>query len=209
MTFALAPLNHTRILLRNRLIDDLVVIDLQLPLLVGSLKSVLELTCNPLLAKLLFHSVDDRHDTLDVTIEDIADLQALERDLTIILFWALVRRDDRETSIGHIGNDRGEVLVRGDVGRPRVPRAHVEFCIELCGWQSDFAGHEPPLGSPSRRVAPLQSASALHALRFLSVVHGVALGFIVLLRRNSLVLRRRSQVADGGDEVFYRSNRCL
>ena len=86
MTFSLPPLDLTRVLLRNSLAYHMVVVDLQLPLLVGCMQGVLEVARDPLFAELLLDAVDDSHDPFDVSIENVADLQALKRDLTVV-FW--------------------------------------------------------------------------------------------------------------------------
>ena len=74
VTLTFTTLNLTRVLLRDGLADDVVMVDLQLSLFICSMKGVLEVACDSLLAKLFLDTVDNRHDSLDVTIKNIADL---------------------------------------------------------------------------------------------------------------------------------------
>lgn len=50
------------------------MVDLQLSLLICSMKGVLEVASDSLLAELFLDTVNNRHDSLDVTIENVADL---------------------------------------------------------------------------------------------------------------------------------------
>ena len=104
-TLALAPINYARVLLGDRLVNTMVMVNLQLAFLVCCLKSILELSGYPFLAKLLFDAVDDGHDSLNVSVENVANLEALESYLAIVLLGTLVRRDDRQASFSHIVDD--------------------------------------------------------------------------------------------------------
>lgn len=82
---AFAALYLTVVLLADGLADDLVVVNLQHARLVSSLQRVLKVLGDLFLAELLFHAVDDGHDALDVFVEDVAFLQALERNHALLL----------------------------------------------------------------------------------------------------------------------------
>ena len=101
------------------------MVDLQLSLLICCMKGVLEVASDSLLAELFLNSVDNRHDSLDVAVENIADLQALKRNLAIVFWLAIVGEDNAQALICDIVDDGGEVLVRGDVRGARVARAHI------------------------------------------------------------------------------------
>lgn len=60
------------------------MINLKPALLVGRLQGVLEIVCYALFAELFLHTINDAHDPLDVSVENITDLQALESDLAIV-----------------------------------------------------------------------------------------------------------------------------
>ena len=85
MAATLAPLNLARALFLDSLANQLIVVYLQPSFLICVLQCVLEVACNALLAKFFLNSVDDRHDTLNVPVKDVTNLQALERDLAIFL----------------------------------------------------------------------------------------------------------------------------
>ena len=62
------------------------MIYLQLTLLICIVQRMLEVFSDPILAELLLYSVDNRLNPLNVTIEDVTLLQALESDLTLVNF---------------------------------------------------------------------------------------------------------------------------
>ena len=74
MTLAFATLNLTRVLLRDGLADYVVMVDLQLSLFICCMKGVLEVAGDSFLAELFLDTVNNRHDSLDVAIENVADL---------------------------------------------------------------------------------------------------------------------------------------
>ena len=80
------------------------MVHLKFSLLVSCLEGALELPGNPLFTKLLLNTIDDGHDALDVTVEDIADLQTLECDLAVVLFGTFVRRHHGKATVGNVGN---------------------------------------------------------------------------------------------------------
>ena len=88
------------------------MVDLQLSLLICCMKGVLEVASDSLLAELFLDSVDNRHDSLDVAVENIADLQALKRNLAIVFWLAIVGEHNAQALICDIVDDGGEVLVR-------------------------------------------------------------------------------------------------
>ena len=50
------------------------MVDLQLSLFICCMKGVLEVAGDSFLAELFFDTVNDRHDSLDVAIENVTDL---------------------------------------------------------------------------------------------------------------------------------------
>ena len=100
--------------LAERLADEMIVVDLQLPALVRILQRALEVFCDLLFAELLLNAIDDCHDSLNVAIKDITLLQALESDLTLLrtsFAHAHVLRENGEAFVRDVIHDRGRALV--------------------------------------------------------------------------------------------------
>ena len=95
------------------LANQLIVIDLEHATLISVLQRILEVLGDLFLAKLPFNAIDDGHDALNILIKDVALLQALERDLTLL--WAastiLVAGEDVETFVRYVIHDRRRALI--------------------------------------------------------------------------------------------------
>jgi hypothetical protein len=66
------------------------------------MQSVLKIAGDAFLAELLFDTVNNGHDSLDVAIENVADLQRLERNLTIVFGFSIVWEDNTQALVCNI-----------------------------------------------------------------------------------------------------------
>ena len=100
---------------------ELVVVNLEDSTFVGTFQRALEVFGDHLLTKLLLDTVDDGHDTLDVTIKNVAFLETLECNLALVLAvspFPIFRGHDGEAFLGDVVHDRGRPLVGRHVSRP-------------------------------------------------------------------------------------------
>ena len=96
----MVPLSACRVrvvALLQGLVDRVIVVILKNASLVGIVQGSLEVLRDLLLAELLLHTVDDRHDPLDVPVEHVTLLQALGRygDGGVGRSWVLLCVDGR------------------------------------------------------------------------------------------------------------------
>ena len=159
---AALAIHMTSVRLNHGLTDELIMINLQLTSLVRIIEGTLEVSGNLLLSKLLFNATDNRHDSLDVLVEDVSLLQTLERYLTVLctsfVLFCCIHRQSLVSDIIHNGR---RSLIRRDVSCPRLATLDVEqLRIEVSLSTRDSPRHLALLCRPIGSVVTMQSASA-------------------------------------------------
>ena len=104
------------------------MVNLQHSSLICILKGTLEVFSDLFLTKLLFHAVYNGHNSLYISVKDVALLQALKRDLTLLCAFShapAIFGEDSQALGSDIVHDGGGPLVGRDISGSRLSTLNI------------------------------------------------------------------------------------
>ena len=218
VAFSLAVATLTCVLLSHSFAHQVIVVNFQHSALVSRMKRVLEVFSDLFLVELLLNTVDNRHDSFDVLVKNVALLKTLKSNLTLLVWNSFLGFDNWQALISDVVHHRRRSFIRRNIGRLGLPRANLgQVRVYMSGGLSrkTSAAHESLFG-PMCGVTSLNGASALEPLRFGCVVcrspHDFWIWQSLMTTRsdhNVLAFGRRPQVAHSRYVVFDWSHRRL